>query len=340
MNKISVLWLGFGIAVGFTTKYYRKKEFWIAGLIALLFILPYVFWNIANGYPTLEFMKNAAADKYVPRSALQFLIGITMLMNPFTFPVWIAGLVGLFFIGSLKRFRRLGIVFLCVLAILLADRTSKSEYFAASFAMMFAAGGVAIELFVNKLNRVWLKAVTIAVILVGLIAVPFGLPLLPVEKFIAYEKWLGAKPESPEKQKLEDLNQFYADMFGWENWAVFTSNQYLKLSAQDRANCVTFSHNYGEAAALDFFRAKYALPPVVCGHNNYYFWHDTNLTAKVWLVPTKDPNWWRARFASVDSVGFYHCAYIMPYENDYTFYICRGMKISSGEFWNLARGFE
>ena len=66
-NKISVLWLGAGIGVGLVLTPSRRLLFtrgpWMAGAIAAVIFLPHVLWQIANGWPTLEFIRNASRDK-------------------------------------------------------------------------------------------------------------------------------------------------------------------------------------------------------------------------------------------------------------------------------------
>ena len=122
LNKIDVLWLGAGIFFGlvFTKKRESLLAPWpyVAAGIALLLFLPHILWQIAHGWPTLEFIANARALKYQGITRLDFLTSLVMDIHPLLFPVWIAGLAALL-LGSLKRFRILGIIWLTAFAILL-----------------------------------------------------------------------------------------------------------------------------------------------------------------------------------------------------------------------------
>ena len=66
-NKLSVLWYGAGLFVGILVSPSRvvlKTRWpWIAGLLALAMLLPYVRWEQANGWPTREFVHNATTLK-------------------------------------------------------------------------------------------------------------------------------------------------------------------------------------------------------------------------------------------------------------------------------------
>ncbi|MBZ0255910.1 glycosyltransferase family 39 protein [bacterium] len=76
-NKISVLFLGFGFAISILLTPQRKwlfdKWLWIcAGLSGLIF-LPHIVWQIAHGWPTLEFIHNATQYKNVALPPIAFL---------------------------------------------------------------------------------------------------------------------------------------------------------------------------------------------------------------------------------------------------------------------------
>ena len=67
---------------------------WMAGAIAAVIFLPHVLWQIAHGWPTLEFIRNASRDKMQVNTPLSFLADQVMNMHPLTLPIWVAGLSG------------------------------------------------------------------------------------------------------------------------------------------------------------------------------------------------------------------------------------------------------
>ena len=123
LNKISVLWLGFGIFVGVIAtpeRRWLKTEYpYIAGVIAFALFLPFIIWNTTHGLAHLEFIRNASAEKYSSLTPRIFLSGQLMMQNPVTLPLWLAGLFWFLFSKEERRFRILAYIYLTALAVLL-----------------------------------------------------------------------------------------------------------------------------------------------------------------------------------------------------------------------------
>ncbi|HTU59806.1 MAG TPA: glycosyltransferase family 39 protein, partial [Polyangiales bacterium] len=65
-NKLSVLWLGAGLAVGFIAyrrDLLRTRGPYLCAALALACLLPHVIWQARLGFPTLEFIHNARTLK-------------------------------------------------------------------------------------------------------------------------------------------------------------------------------------------------------------------------------------------------------------------------------------
>ena len=71
--------------------------------------LPHVVRQVANGWPTLEFIRNASSAKRTP---LSFLSDQVINQHPVTLPIWGGALVALFVHPRLQRYRAIGSVFL------------------------------------------------------------------------------------------------------------------------------------------------------------------------------------------------------------------------------------
>ncbi|MCI0408823.1 MAG: glycosyltransferase family 39 protein, partial [Acidobacteria bacterium] len=95
-NKLSVLWLGFGLAVGLVLTPARRRLLtrwpWLAAAFASLIFLPHLLWQIANAWPTLEFVHNATTQKMAEVSWGDFLKGLIDAVHPLTLPLWVSGL--------------------------------------------------------------------------------------------------------------------------------------------------------------------------------------------------------------------------------------------------------
>jgi hypothetical protein len=339
LNKIDILWLGFSLLVGLILSPQRVmlKTIWpyIAGIIAFVIFSPYIIWNFTHNFATLEFIHRASSIKYSSQNPVTLINDTFQSLNPFSSIIWIAGLYYLLFNKDGKKYRLAGYIFLTTFLVLIINWHSKAEYFAPAFPVLFAAGGVMFEKIVLHKGFGWIKfALPVVLALSGLLIAPLALPVLPVEQFIKYSNALGQKPSTPEGQKLEELPQFYADMFGWENMAATVSKVYTSLPPEEQKKTVVFGQNYGEAGAIDFFRYKYPLPPVISGHNNYWLWGPGDTTRGTIIViggTVQDHLKWCSYTKQVSEIN---SKYAMPYESNMIVCICKGLKFPYSFFWH------
>ncbi len=344
LNKIDLLWFGAGLFIGLLLTSERKifttKWVYLTGIIAFIMFIPYIVWNFTHQFATLEFMRRAATIKYSSQNPFTLFKDIILIMNPFTIPVWIAGIYYFLFDKEGKFLKIVGYIFIITLLILIINWHSKAEYLGPAFSMLFAAGGVMIEKIVKVKSMNWLKySLPVIILLSGIILIPLALPILPVQNFINYSKALCIQPSSSESNQLEKLPQHYADMFGWKNMAATVSKVYSLLSPEEQKKTVVFAQNYGEAGAIDFFRKNYPLPRVICGHNNYWFWGpgDTTFTTVIVIGGNMEDN--LRSCTSVKQVGIIHSEYAMPYENNLPIFICRQLKVPKKLIWERIRFF-
>ncbi len=344
LNKIDLLWFGAGLFAGLILtpqrKYFKTSLPYITGAIAFILFLPYIIWNFTHNFATLEFMHRAASIKYASQNPVTFISDMMLVMNPLTIPVWLAGIYFLFFNEEGKAYKIIGYIFLVSFLILIFNWHSKAEYIAPAFPMLFAAGGVMLEKITTRKRFAWIRiALPVIIILFGILLMPFALPILPVQTYINYSKSAGMSPSSAEGQHLNNLPQFYADMFGWKSMADSVSKVYLSLSPEERKKTIIFAQNYGEAGAIDFFRKDFPLPRVLCGHNNYWYWGpgDTTFTTVIVIGGSKEDH--LKTCASVVKAGMTNSRYAIPYENNLPIFICRGLKIPVSEIWKRVRFF-
>jgi 4-amino-4-deoxy-L-arabinose transferase-like glycosyltransferase len=337
LNKTSVLWLGVGLAVGLVAtpwrQWLRTPWPWVAGAIAAVVFLPYVVWNIQHDLAHLEFIREATAGKYSGISRMDFVLGQFILQNPTTLPVWTVGLGFLLFSKAMREGRILGIIFIVVAAILLANGHSKPEYLCAAYGPIFAAGGVAFERWLSSKRATAVRVALVVVVACGLALAPATLAILPVPTYLAYAKALGIEPSTAENLQLSELPQFYADRFGWEEKARAVAEVYHRLSPQEQKVCRIFADNYGRCGAIDFFGRAYGLPPAIGRHNSYWIWGPGDFDGQLLIILGGDLEDHQRGFEHVEVAGSVSCQYCMPYENNLNIYVCRRLKIPLRELW-------
>src|SRR5229473_2708250 len=170
-EKYSIALFGFGIVVGLLLTEQRRafgnKWIWLGGLAAFLVFLPNLLWNIHYHWPFLELMRNIKAEgRNVVLGPSQYFFQQTLLVHPLTAPIWITGLLALFFSSQLKPYRFLGWSYLVCYAVLFALH-GKNYYLAPIYPMLLAAGAVVIEIPVERPRRTWLKPAMIIILIVS-----------------------------------------------------------------------------------------------------------------------------------------------------------------------------
>lgn len=346
-------WLAFGAIVGFSlnTKYLiafylvalvvgllatpqrrslLRPWVYLGALLAGVMMVPNLLWQQAHSWPFIEFSNGTASGKNIEMSPLGFFLQQVIFTGPLAAIVWLCGLWSGIVRPKLAVARAFPIAWLVLLLAFDASH-GKAYYLSAIYPTLLVFGAVRIEEWLaNALAR---GAALAGVAVLGLLAAPLTLPILPVNVFIRYQKAIGFMPSVGEHQTLGVLPQYYADMFGWREMAQKIAAVYWSLPEQDRANAVFFGNNYGEAAAIDVFGRRLGLPAAISGHNNYYNWGPRGHDGSVIIIVGGSTEHYADLFSSFEIVDGITTPYAMPYETDKPIYVLRGMKIPLQDYW-------
>lgn len=344
-NKISILWLGAGIAVGLLATRQRRllktAGPWLAGLTALLLFAPYLLWQLRNHWATLEFIRNATSFKMASVSFSEFAVNQVLFMNPVTALIWVVGLAGLLLRKQFATHRPLAWIYITVFVLLAASGSSRPGYLAPACTWLLAAGSVVWEEWAKQAGRAWLGPLLLLSIWIsGGVLAPLALPVLPVQSYIGYAKTLGIGPSTEEKKQLGALPQFYADMHGWDSIVHSVASAYEALPDSQKSQACIFARNYGEAGAIDLLGGALGLPRAISGHNNYWLWGPGDCSGKVLIVLGGEKNQLLNIFSQVHQAGSTHCGYCMPYENHLPIWVCLDSTISIQELWPRVKNFN
>ena len=334
-NKHSMLFLGFAIVVALILTPLRQSLarpwIYLGGAIAVLIFLPNLLWEVQHDFATLELLRNVKeTGKNVVLAPLPFMIQQAMMVNPFSLPLWITGLLALLFARNLRPYRFLAWTYL-VLIVAFIRLEAKDYYVAPIYPALFAAG--AVWLCAPDGARIRRASAWIAGVLVfvgGLIAAPLALPILPPERYLAYQRALGVKPQPAEVSHTSELPQLFADQFGWEEMVQKVARYYNALPPDVRAKTAIYCGNYGEAGAIDYYGPKYGLPPAISGHQDYFLWGPRDTTGQSIILVGDDPdaNMWQ----SLRVIDRTNHPYAMPFENG-PIYHGIGLKIPMEKVW-------
>jgi 4-amino-4-deoxy-L-arabinose transferase-like glycosyltransferase len=333
-EKYSIALFGFGIVVGLLLteqrRFFFNRWIWIGGGAAFTIFLPNLLWNIHYHWPFVQLIHNIKADgRDVILGPFPYFFQQTLLVNPLTAPIWLAGLLALLFSTRLKPYRALGWCYLVCYAVFFALH-GKNYYLAPVYPMLLAAGAVVIESGINRPRLSWLKrAIIITLLVSGAHLAPVVIPIFSPERFLAYAKTLPFKlPVMEHAHERAAFPQWYADQFGWQEIVAETAVAWNRLTPDDRKDCGIFAQDYGQAGAIDFFGPRYGLPQSLSGHQTWFLWGPGNYSGDCMIVLDDSRANLEKLWQQVDLVG---TSAPNPYalEQQIDFYICRRKKFDS-----------
>src|SRR5215217_3639609 len=338
LTKLTMLFFGFAVFVALLLTRARRHLLtpwpWLGGVVAFLFLLPYLFWELTNGWPTLEFWANYGA-KVDAASPLEFLVEQIVTMQPPTLPLWFAGLLYYLFSRDGRSYRALGWLYV-ILFVLFMIQNARFYFLAPAYPMLFAAGAVVFERFLSRRNWDWIKPAYVVVLAVsGIVVAPITvLPVLPVETLARITGAAGGDAGvQVETREVGQLPQIFADRFGWENLVATVDRVYEELPTEERERACVLTGNYGEAGAVDFFGPRYRLPGAISGHNSYYIWGPGDCAGEVVISIGVPHDLLREEFGDVEQAATVRCRYCMPDEDNLPVYVCRNPKVPLEEAW-------
>ena len=338
-EKYSIALFGFGIVVGLLLTEQRcvfaNKWIWLGGLAAFLVFLPNLLWNVYYDWPFVQLMRGIRAEgRDVVLPLLPYFFQQTLLVLPLTAPIWITGLIALFFSRQLKIYRVLGWSYVVCFTVFFALH-GKSYYLAPIYPMLLAAGAVTVEKAIERPRLTWMKPVVVLLLLAaGVHLAPVVVPVLSPQRFIAYMKYLPMKlPVMEHGHERAVLPQWYSDQFGWEEIVAETAHAWNRLSPEERGDCGIFAQDYGQAGAIDFLGRRYGLPPALSGHQTYFLWGPRGYSGNCMIVLDDRKETLEQLWDNVEYVG---TSADNPYalEKRIDVFICKGAKFGTlAQLW-------
>lgn len=348
LNKHTMVLVSFASLLGLALSPARRLLWsrWLVlgGVIAFVLFLPNLLWQLDNGWPSLEFYRNATLLKNLPSPPLKTLLNQFLFMNPVLFPIWSAGLFFLFSYD--ERNRTAGFAYVILLGILVVSQSSRPDRISGLYPVLLAAGAVWWEkVLVRRAPRVrW--AFAAVVVTVGLLFAPLFQPWLAPATLARYAAFVGVDTQIERGEgKRAELPQWLADRFGWEELVAHVADVYRDLPPDEQARALIVAPSYGHAGALELMGAPLGLPPVVSSHNTYHMWGRelSRRLGDVVIYLGENRAELETRYRDVREVGVYECDYCMNWRNDMPIYVARKSQLSAlelEELWERSKHYE
>ena len=264
-------WAGFIFAIGFLNKYnivfpaagllpallltpqrkiFRNKHFYGAAALALILVLPNLFWQWENNFPVFRHLEELSRTQLQLVKRSDFLLDQLFFFVGSAF-VLLAAWIALVIYSPFRPFRFLLLSLLFTLGIFLFLK-AKSYYAIGLYPIFLAFGAVYIERIFDQGWKKWIRA--LAYLFPLLLFIPMlelAFPLVPAgqlaEKAIrdkqGWHRW--------EDGKTYPLSQDFADMLGWKELARKTEGLFQTIPSS--ANTLLLCDNYGEAGAINYY---------------------------------------------------------------------------------------
>jgi hypothetical protein len=91
---------------------------------------------------------------------------------------------------------------------------------------------------------------------------------------------------------------------------------------------------------VTFFGKRFGLPRAISGHNSFFLWGPGPVELKVVIIIGGREEDHRRVFDEVVPSGTHRTRYAMPYENNLTIYICRGLRVPLHEAWARSKNYS
>ena len=229
--------------------------------VSLLVFLPNGLWQFSHDFIALDFLQSIhARDVRIGRTNGFLLQQLYASTGPLLLPLWLGGLGWLVLAKDAARYRVFAWWYIAAL-LLFAVAGGRSYYLAPAYPMLLAAGAVACEHWLARLQpnaRRWSR-VAVAILLVGALVtgLAVGVPWAPVNS----TGW----------RITRAVHDNFAEQVGWPDYVAQVAAVYQALPPAERARTSIYANNYGEAGAIDLYGPSHELPRAISPVNSFWF---------------------------------------------------------------------
>jgi hypothetical protein len=343
MTKMTMLFLGPGFLVALLTSKYRRDLItpwpWLGAALCLVLVSPYLLWQYANHWPTLEYWMNYGSQRVYQASIQQYLINILIYISPLLLPLWLIGLYRIFRRLDGVNYSFLGLLLLVTLA-LMVKLHATARMIIELFIPILAASAVGMEEIVAVLRwGNWVKtAAAVYLLVVGVVTIPFSLPVVPIDLLPTL-----IRPFQSLYQPLREFNGgtsyipiFLSGRVGWNDLAREVADVYNALSGEDRTVAGIYTDSYATAGAIDQFGPQYRLPHAVSGSLTYYLW-GPGYSWDVMIIITSRTNHMSVFFDKCEQKAVTQREYM---SNRFYIFVCRKPKVPADTIWSSVKSFR
>ena len=280
LTKMTIIFLGPGFLIALLISKYRRDLLtpwpWLGAAICVVVVSPYLFWQVANGWPTIEYWSNYVTGRMWEKpSILEYLFNVLITAGPLLLPLCLGGLCRVFRRLDGVDYSFMGWLFV-VTAVTLFLRNTPVRLIAELFMPLLAAGAVLVEELSTRVGKgVWVvRAGAVGYLLLAIAYYGLtSLPILPLDRAEATADILRfIHPPYKEFGVTFRASPILPGKRGWDELVQEVAEVYDELPPEERAVAGIYADWYLSAGAIDVLGPKYGLPHAVSGSLTYYLW--------------------------------------------------------------------
>ncbi|MGC3972139.1 MAG: hypothetical protein QM775_33805 [Pirellulales bacterium] len=190
---------------------------------------------------------------------------LIIALNPLTLFIWLSGAFFMFNKKDKEIFRPVAVT-VALNILLLAISKSKDYYFFSPIIMLIIFGSIWVEQKVLSFRKWLFYPVTIVLMLSGILLIPWGIKVLPLQTFIdTYH--------IKEKDGITPVHfgEYYSNPL-WHHTLTAIKHVYDSLPANEQRDCLIWGKHYRQAGIATLYKNKYHLPDAFSYHGSFYTW--------------------------------------------------------------------
>ena len=312
-------------------RYLLSPWLYIGAVAAVLIFTPNLIWQMQHQFITLDFLNSIhARDIHIGRTTGFLKEQWIVCANPFTLPLWCAGLYYLFFHNEGKKFRWLGWMYVITMG-LFVIANARSYYSGPLYPMLLAGGSVLWERWVARMrtlaSRVAQGITWTALAGGAALAAVFAMPIVPVNSAL----WA-----------IAGKNYDLREEIGWPDLVATVGGVYHSLPAGERGHTGILAGNYGEAGAIDLYGPAQGLPRAISGVNSYWLRGYGQPAPRAVIVVGFSEAFVKRNFRKYELVAHVTNRYGVENEESHDhpdIFLCRDLLQPWPEFWKTFRYF-
>ena len=271
---IPAWFLGLGAAVLIYARYLLgRREVWLAMLLMLLLVSPFLYWQVANDWLFIDFISAYNAEAPEAMVIDQPVFGLIATMNPPFLLIWLPGLLyGL--IAEDRIVRLLGTAAVICLAIFML--AGVKFYFATPLFILFGAFGALLWERWLADRRAIRRGFLVSMAFSGVFSIPIAAPVLPPAMLQQAADFIRDGEQGTPGTTPAPMGRYFphfAEMHAWPELTAEVSRHFQALPPAERDQVTLMAAFFGQAGALNQLDDG-ALPVAYSGHVNYHLWNE------------------------------------------------------------------